>query len=53
MNKDEMAGLLDKQVGGLADYVNGFKACAKFVLDNWKEGNGTGPETNPGNPEGA
>lgn len=54
MGKEEMAAMLEKQVGGLTDFVNGYKACAKFIMDNWdKKEDGTGIKTNPGNTEGA
>lgn len=52
MEKAEMEAILNQQVVGLADFTNGYKACAKTVLESFdkkKENNGTGTEANTGN----
>jgi hypothetical protein len=55
MEKEDMQEMLDRQVASLADFVNGYKACAKFMMDNWgKKGtDGTGIQTNQGTAESA
>lgn len=51
MDKAEMEALLNQQMVGLADYSNGFRACAKAVLEAFekKEKDATGIEANAGN----
>lgn len=56
MNRQEIQDILDKQIAGLVDFVSGYKACAKVVLDSFdkKEINGSsGIQANAGNTEGA
>lgn len=54
MDKVKLKELLDRQIFGLADYMNGYKACAKYILDSYeekKETHGTPALLDAGNTE--
>lgn len=55
VDKKEMEALLNQQVLAFGDFVNGYKACAKFVLEAFdkKASDGNGTKANEGNSEGA
>lgn len=37
MTKEKMKAMLDQQVDGLTNFANGYRACAKFVLDEFEK----------------